>query len=395
MKKKLHMETQLCGGWKRPHPSTTPLLPAMYQSNSYAYKTLDEFMEAGAQEMLESKGFYFYTRTGNPTNAMFEHKIADLEGGEKAVAFASGMAAIATSLLCFLKSGDRVITHNKIYGATDIFFEEQLPEFGIDVEWADLTDLSQLEKALSKPANLLFIECPANPLVEIIDIPAAAKMAHEKGLTVIVDNSWASPYVMRPLDFGADLVASSASKYVGHNEAMGGYVTGKSELVAQVDNYMLTNGGVMAPFNALLTIIGIKTLHVRMDRHAQNAMEIAKFLEGHSKVQKIHYPGLKSHPQHKIAKRLMSNYSGMICFWLKGGFESAQRFMNNLKVCLLAVSLADVCTLVEHPATMTHITTPEEKREQLGITDNLIRLSVGLENVSDIVRDIDRALMKS
>lgn len=394
MKKSLHLETRLCGWWKKPHPSTNPILPPLYQSNSYVYDTLDQFMEAGSQEMLESKGYYFYTRTGNPTNAMLESNIAELEGAERAVVFASGMAAISTAFLSILKSGDRIITHNKIYGATEILLEEQIPGFGIEVEWVDLTDLSQLEKALDKPAKAVFIECPANPLVEIIDIPEVARMAHERGLTVIVDNSWASPYLLRPLELGADLVASSASKYIGHNEAMGGYVAGGAEQVAEVNNHMLTLGGVMAPFNALLTMIGLKTLHVRMDRHCRNAMEVASFLEGHPKIAKVHYPGLKSHPQHKIAKRLMPDSSGMIAFWLKGDFESAHRFMNNLKVCLLAVSLADVRTLVEHPASMTHITTAKEKRERLGITDNLVRISVGLENIHDLVRDIDRALMK-
>jgi len=221
---------------------------------------------------------------------MFEHKIAELEGGEKAVAFASGMAAIATSLLSILKTGDSVITHNK-YTAQRTYFSRNRFRTRNNVEWVDLTDLSALDAALSRrPAKVLFIECPANPLVEIVDIPAAAKMAHDKGLTVIVDSSWAGPYVMRPLEMGADLVASSASKYIGHNEAMGGYVTGKAELVSQANNYMLTFGGVMAPFNALLTILGLKTLHVRMDRHCENAMEIAKFLEGHPKIQRVHYP---------------------------------------------------------------------------------------------------------
>lgn len=390
------IETLLTGGWKKPDPSTTPIVPPLYQSISFIYDTLDQFMEAGSQEMLESKGLYFYTRTGNPTNAMFEDKIARLEGAEKAVAFSSGMAAISTAMLSLLNSGDRVITHNKIYSATDILFEQQLPTFGIEVEWVDMTDMEQLETALKKPARALFIECPSNPLVEVIDIRAASKMAREKGVTVVVDSTWASPYLMRPLELGADLVAASSSKYIsGHSDAMGGYVTGKPELVSEANNYMLTLGGTMSPVNAIFTMMGLRTLHVRMERHCENAMEIAKFLEKHPKVEKVNYPGLKSHPQHNLARQLMSNYSGMISFWLTGGFESVQRMMNNLKVCLVAVSLGDICTLIEHPATMTHITTEKEKRDRLGITDNLVRLSVGLENVHDLVRDLDRALMKA
>lgn len=352
-------------------------------------------MEAGSEQMLGEGGRYFYTRTGNPTNAMFEEKIAELEGAGRAVAFASGMAAISTAMLSLLKAGDRVVAHSKMYSASDTLFGQYLPSLGIEVDMTDLTDFGQMKKALSRPAKVLFIETPANPMVEIIDIPAAAKLARSVGCVTVVDSTWASPYLMRPLELGADLVASSSTKYLsGHDDALGGYVAGGPELMAAVDNYMLVLGGSMSPLHAFFTWRGMRTLHVRMDRHCANAMEVAKFLENHPKIMKVNYPGLKSHPQHDTAKKTMSDFSGMIAFWLKGGYDAASKLLSNVKVCNVAVSLGDACTLIEHPATMTHITVDEQRRKRLGITDNLIRLSVGLEDVRDLVRDLDRALSK-
>ncbi|MFH1539045.1 MAG: aminotransferase class I/II-fold pyridoxal phosphate-dependent enzyme [bacterium] len=394
MKKNLKFGTRLVSGWKKPHESTRPINPPIYQSATYVYDSLEHFMEGGSGAMLGGEGYYFYSRTGNPTNAMFEAKIAELEGAERAVSFASGMAAISTALLALLDAGDRVVAHDKLYSATDTLFEQYLPSFGIEVDMVDLTDLRSVRRALSKPAKVLFIESPANPLVEIVDIPEVARLARGAGSVVVVDSTWTSPYLMRPLELGADLVAASSTKYLsGHDDALGGYVAGGAELVSRVDNYMLVLGGSMSPTHAFYTMRGMRTLHVRMDRHCGNAREVAEFLESNKKVEKVYYPGLKSHPQHDVAKKIMSDYSGMIAFWLKGGIDEAAKMLSGLKVCNVAVSLGDACTLIEHPATMTHVTVDKEKRERLGITDGLIRLSVGLEDVRDLVRDLDRALM--
>jgi methionine-gamma-lyase len=390
-----HFGTRVVGGWKMPHPSTRPINPPLYQSTSYIYDDLDAYMEGGSEAMLGQGGRFFYSRTGNPTTAMFEHKIAELEGAARAVAFASGMAAISTALLGLLKTGDRIVAHSKMYSASDTLFGEYLPQWGIKVDLADLTDPRQLKKALSRPAKVLFIETPANPLVEIIDIPEAAKLAKAAGATVVVDSTWAGPYLMKPLELGADLVAASSTKYIsGHDDALGGYVAGPADLVAQVDNYMLVLGGAMSPTHALYTMRGLRTLHIRMDRHGANALEVAQFLESHPKIKKVWYPGLKSHPQHHVAKKIMTGWSGMIAFWVRGGAEQARALLNSLEVCNVAVSLGDACTLIEHPATMTHITVDKERRDRLGITDNMIRLSVGLEDARDLVRDLDRALMR-
>ena len=280
-----HFGTRVVGGWKMPHPSTRPINPPLYQSTSYIYDDLDSYMEGGSEAMLGQGGRFFYSRTGNPTTAMFEHKIAELEGAARAVAFASGMAAISTALLCLLKTGDRIVAHSKMYSASDTLFGEYLPQWGIEVDLADLTDPRQLKKALSRPAKVLFIETPANPLVEIIDIPEAAKLGKAAGATVVVDSTWAGPYLMKPLELGADLVAASSTKYIsGHDDALGGYVAGSADLVAQVDNYMLVLGGAMSPTHALYTMRGLRTLHIRMDRHGANALEAAQFLESHSKI---------------------------------------------------------------------------------------------------------------
>ena len=396
MNRKMKFGTRVAAGWKRPHPDTRPVNPPIYQSTTYVYDDIEAFMAAGSEAMLGQGGQYFYTRTGNPTNAVFESKIAELEGAERAVSFASGMGAISTALLALLDSGDRVVTHSKLYSASDTLFGEYLPSFGIEVDAVDLTDTAQMRRAMSRPAKVLYVETPANPLVEIVDVAEAAKLTRrQEDCTLMVDSTWASPYLMRPLDLGADLVAASSTKYLnGHDDALGGYVAGSAELASRVDNYMLVLGGAMSPMHAFYTWRGMRTLHVRMDRHCENALELAKFLESHSRVKKVWYPGLKSHPQHAVAKKQMSAGSGMIAFWLKGGMEQALGLLKNLKVCNVAVSLGDVCTLIEHPATMTHITVEKERRDRLGITDNLIRLSVGLEDVRDLVRDLDRALSR-
>jgi len=283
--------------------------PPIYQSTTYVYDSLEDFMRAGSEEMLGGGGFYFYTRTGNPTNAMFEAKIAELEGAERAVSFASGMAAISTAMLSLLRAGDRVVAHDKLYSASDTLFGQYRPQYGIEVETADLTDSRAMRSALSRPAAAVFIETPANPLVEIIDVPEAARLAHEAGAVVVADTTWASPYLLRALEHGADLVAASSTKYLcGHDDALGGYVAGRAELVSKIAGHALVFGGAMSPMHAFFTFRGMRTLHVRMDRHRANAREVAAFLESHPKVKKVHYPGLKSHPQHAVAKKLCRTF---------------------------------------------------------------------------------------
>ena len=339
--------------------------------------------------ILSGEGF-IYTRVGNPTQAALEERIALLEGGEAALAFASGMAAIASTLMTLLEKGDHIISDEEIYGCSHDLFTG-LSRMGIDTSFIDLSNLSELEDEIRDDTKLIFFETPANPTMKLIDIGSICKIAKEHGIPVMVDNTFATPCIQRPLEHGADIVIHSATKYLcGHGDAMGGVIVGDAGLVNRVRSTALKDfGGCISPFNAWLILRGLKTLSIRMRAHDKNAKEVAGFLEGERWVESVLYPGLPSHPQYEIARRQMSCGGGMLAFYMKEGVDVG-RFLSRLKLCSLAVSLGTAETLVEQPYSMTHHDYPD--KERLGINERLIRVSVGLEDVEDIIADLKEAV---
>ena len=373
-------------------PVTGAIATPLYQTTNYAVANVDQ----GAARCVDSEAGYIYTRLWNPTQKVLEDKVAALEGGEMSLATASGVAAITAFFMEILHAGDHIIADYTIYSATQYFLSEIITKFQVELTFVDATDLAQVEKAIRPNTRVIYFETPANPTVKIIDLAAIAHLAKARGIMTAVDSTFASPYLQHPLEYGIDVVIQSATKYLnGHGDVQGGIVTGKKELIMKIREGTLKNmGGIIDPFAAWLIIRGIKTLPLRMEMHCANAMEIAKYLEQHPKVEKVFYPGLPSHPQHETAKKQMKNFGGMISFEVKGGLEAGKTLLNNLRLCRLAVSLGDADTLIEHPASMTHPLVPREDRLQGGITDGLIRLSVGLEDYRDIIADLEAAFAK-
>ena len=359
----------------------------IYQTAPFVFKDAGQ----GARLMSGKEKGYVYSRGLNPTTEVLEEKIADLEGGEAALAQASGMAAISAAVLTSVKAGDHVIADEVIYGSTyDLFVD--LAKFGVKVSFVDTSDLHVVENAFLPETKLVFFETPANPTMKLTDIKAVSDIAHEKGAQLMVDNTFMTPYFQRPLELGADVVVHSATKYLnGHGDTLGGIVVGSSSFISSTRHTAKNIGGALSPFNAWLIIRGMKTLAVRMDRHNSNAMDVASFLEGHEKIEHVLYPGLMSFPQKEIADKQMTGYGGMIAFVLKNAGD-VPLFLNSLKLCTLAVSLGETSTLVQHPASMTHAVIPRENRLKYGIPDELVRMSVGLEDVEDIIEDVKQAL---
>ena len=322
--------------------------------------------------------------------------MALLEEGEAGLATASGMGAIASVMWTVLKAGDHVISDKTLYGCTFALLSHGLTRFGIDVEFVDTSNLEEVKKAMRPNTRVVYLETPANPNLKIVDIEAVSKIAHEnKNTLVVVDNTFATPYCQKPLTLGADLVVHSATKYLnGHGDVIAGFVVGNKELVTQIRLVGVKDmtGAVLSPMDAYFIIRGMKTLEVRMERHCSNAKKVAEFLNVHSKVETVFYPGLATHPGHDIACRQMKDFGGIFAFELKGGLEAGKTLLNNLKLCSLAVSLGDTETLIQHPASMTHSPYTREERLTAGITDGLVRISVGLENVDDIIADLKNGL---
>lgn len=345
----------------------------------------------------EEEGF-IYSRLGNPTTALLEQRLASLEGGQAAVAAASGMGAIAASLWTLLRPGDELLTDLTLYGCTFALFHHGLAEFGVTVRHIDMTDVNTVVAAMSKRTRVVYFETPANPNMRLVDIATVAAAAHAHGATVVVDNTYATPFLQRPLELGADLVVHSATKYLGgHGDVIAGAAVGDEELINRIGNSGIKDmtGAVLSPFDAMLVIRGLKTLELRVQRHSVSAMEIARRLEAHPAIEAVHYPGLCSFAQHDLAKQQMNGmFGGVIAFELKGGRGAALPFMNRLKLIRRAVSLGDAETLIQHPATMTHSTYSPEERAVHGISEGLVRLSVGLEHVDDIWEDISCALSR-
>ncbi|MDR6991842.1 cystathionine gamma-synthase [Luteimonas sp. 3794] len=366
-----------------PDPSTGAVMPPIYATSTYAQSSPGEH-----------QGFE-YSRTHNPTRFAYERCVAGLEGGTRGFAFASGMAATAT-LLELLDSGDHVIAMDDLYGGSYRLFERvRTRSAGLSFSYVDMTDPATFEAAITDKTKLVWIETPTNPMLKIVDIRAIADIAHKRGLIVVVDNTFASPILQRPIEHGADIVMHSATKYLnGHSDMVGGMlvVGDNAELAEQLAFLQNSCGAVQGPFDSFLALRGLKTLHLRMKAHCENAQALAEFLDAHPAVEQVIYPGLASHPQHALAKRQMDGFGGIISVRIKGGFEAAKRFCERTELFTLAESLGGVESLVNHPAVMTHASVPVENRARLGISDELVRLSVGVEGLEDLRADIDRAL---
>ena len=394
------MEIKKCGlGTTAIHAGTLKnlygtLAMPIYQTSTFIF---DSAEQGGRRFALEEAG-YIYTRLGNPTTTVLEDKIAALEEGEAAVATSSGMGAISSTLWTVLKAGDHIVTDKTLYGCTFALMCHGLTRFGIEVTFVDTSNLDEVKNAMKKNTRVVYLETPANPNLKIVDLEALSKLAHTNPNTlVIVDNTFATPYMQKPLKLGADIVVHSVTKYInGHGDVIAGLVITNKELADQIRFVGLKDmtGAVLGPQDAYYIIRGMKTFEIRMERHCKNAKKVVEFLNKHPKIERVYYPGLETHPGHEIAKKQMKDFGAMISFELKGGFEAGKTLLNNLKLCSLAVSLGDTETLIQHPASMTHSPYTKEEREAAGITDGLVRLSVGLENVEDIIADLEQGLEK-
>lgn len=367
------------------------LTPPLHLTSTFAFDTVEEGAALFAGEMPG----HIYSRISNPTLDLLERRVAGLEGAEAGLALASGMGAICSVMWTFLSPGDEIVTDTTLYGCTFAFMRHGLQKFGITITHADLTDLDAVRAAVSAKTRIVYFETPANPNMRLVDIAGVAKIAGAAGAKTIVDNTYATPVLTRPIELGADIVVHSATKYMGgHGDLVGGIAVGSVEDMRQVRLVGMKDmtGSVMAPFNAMLVMRGLKTLKLRMERHCQSAMDVARVLENHPAVGAVHYPGLQSFPQHELARRQMPGYGAMIAFELKGGLAAGVSMMNRLHLIRRAVSLGDAESLIQHPASMTHSTYTPEERAAHGISEGLIRLSVGLEEVEDIVADLTQAL---
>ena len=370
------------------------LNPPVYLNATYTFDSIAE----GQQRFAGETAGYVYARVGNPTQTVLEKRLATLEGGEAAVAVASGIGAITALLWTFIKSGDEIIADKTLYGCTFAFMEHGLSRFGIKVNFVDLTEADALAAAMNSKTRFVFFETPTNPNMRIINIQEVVELAHAHGARVIVDNTYGTPYLQRPLECGADFVVHSMTKYLsGHGDLIAGAIIGSADDMKSVRSVGLKDmtGAVLSAFDSFLILRGIKTLELRMERHCESALTLARQIEAHPNVKKVFYPGLPSHPQHTLACQQMKAFGGMIALELNGGYESGVRFMDAVQLAQRAVSLGDAETLVQHPASMTHNNYTDEERQAHGISRGLARISVGLENVEDLSADILRALDQS
>lgn len=369
------------------------VVPPIYQTSTFAF----ESAEQGAAVFAGERPGYVYSRMGNPTVEALERSVAELEGGYAGLACGSGMAAIHTTLAVLLQAGDHLVCSEAVYGPTCTLVETVLSRFGIESTMVDTANVAEIEKAMRPNTKVIYVETPGNPTLVICDLTAVCRMAHEHGAQVVVDNTFMTPILQQPFRCGADVVVHSLTKFLnGHADVVGGMIVVKEDTQYPTFRKTLNQlGGVLPPFESFLVHRGIKTLSLRMQRHCDNAMKVAAFLEQHPAVDWVRYPGLKSHPQHRIARRQMAGPGGMISFGLKGGLEAGRRMMNAVRLCGLAVSLGGVESLIQHPASMTHASMGAEARRRAHISDGLVRLSVGIENVDDIIADLDTAMTNS
>ena len=384
--------TRAIHGGHHKDPVSGALTTPIFQTSTFVFDSAEQ----GGRRFALQEGGYIYTRLGNPTNTQLEEKVALLEGAEACMSTASGIGAISSALWTALKAGDHVVASKTLYGCTFALLNHGLTRYGVEVTFVDATNLDEIKAAMKENTRVVYLETPANPDLKLIDIEAVSKIAHEKkDCIVMVDNTFCTPYIQRPLEWGADVVVHSATKYLnGHGDVIAGFVVGKKEFIDQVRLFGVKDmtGAVLSPFDAYLILRGMKTLQIRMDKHSKNALEVAKFLEEHKNVIKVNYPGLESFPQRELAKKQMDLPGGMIAFEVKGGLEAGKKLLNSLELCTLAVSLGDCETLIQHPASMTHSPYTAEERAEAGISDGLIRISVGLEDPEDIIDDLKQGL---
>ncbi|WP_114286271.1 methionine gamma-lyase [Candidatus Halocynthiibacter alkanivorans] len=367
------------------------LTPPLHLTSTFSFETA----EAGGEMFSGEAPGHFYSRISNPTLDILEKRIATLEGAEAGLALASGMGAISATLWTLLAPGDELIVDKTLYGCTFSFMRHGLAKFGITVSHVDMTDPANLRTAISARTKVVYFETPANPNMRLVDIAAVSEIAHAAGATVVVDNTYATPYLTRPIELGADIVVHSATKYLGgHGDVVAGLLVGTYEQVSAIRLYGMKDmtGAVMAPFNAMLVMRGLKTLALRMERHCASAREVALMLEAHPAVKSVAWPGLESFAQHGLAQKQMPAFGAMIAFELEGGFDAGRAMMNRLEMIQRAVSLGDAESLIQHPASMTHSTYSQQERAEHGISEGLVRLSVGLEDAADILADLAQAL---
>lgn len=369
-----------------PDPGTGAILTPIYQSTTFVQESVDQYMGKG----------YSYSRAGNPTVRAFEEKITALEGGVDATAYSSGMAATVAIFLALLETGDHVVVADVVYGGTYRFADQFLTKFGVDVDFVDASDTGAVEAAVNGRTKLVFTETPANPTLKVTDLAAVSEVCKRNDLLHVTDNTFLTPYYQRPFELGADLIVHSTTKFLdGHNATLGGaVVVGDAGLQEKIAFARISAGLVMSPMVAWLTLQGTKTLSVRMDAQSASALAIAQFLEDHDKVDYVNYPGLASHPQHELSSRQATGYGAMVCFEVAGGVEGGKRLMDSIELWSLAENLGSVESLVTHPVTMTHAAVPREERIDAGITDGLVRLSVGLEDTDDLIAALDEALTR-
>ncbi len=377
---KVKFATKAIHAGQQPDPTTGAIMTPVYLTSTYVQES------PGVHKGWE------YSRTHNPTRKAYENCMAALENGTHGFAFASGCAA-TTTILALLKNSDHVIAMDDMYGGTFRLFDKVLRPMGLNFSYVDLTQVKNFEAAITPATKMVWLETPTNPTLKLADIETIAKIAHQKGILVVVDNTFMSPYFQRPLDLGADIVVHSATKYIGgHSDMVGGIaVTNKADIAERLAFLSNSMGTIQGPFDSFLALRSLKTLPLRMKAHEANAIKVAEFLSTHSKVEKVIYPGLKSHPQHDLAKRQMLGFGGMITFFIKGGLPAARKFLESVEIFALAESLGGVESLIEHPAIMTHASVPADKRKELGIDDSLIRLSVGIEDIDDLIKDLEKA----
>lgn len=382
MKDKMHFNSKTIHGGQEPDKAYGAVMPPIYQTSTYAQTT------PGGH-----KGFE-YSRTHNPTRQALERSLASIEAGEFAFAFGSGLAAM-DAVLKLLKPGDQVVSTDDLYGGSYRLFTKIFEDFGIRFHFVNMSNVDNFEAAINKNTRMVWVETPTNPMMNVIDIKAVSVLCKSNDVLLAVDNTFASPYIQQPLNLGADIVMHSATKYLaGHSDViLGSLVTNDKSLAERLGFIQNASGAVPGPLDSFLTLRGIKTLHVRMQRHCENAAEIANYLKTHPKIEKVYWPGFEDHPNHHIAKAQMSDFGGMLSFVTKGAnYESAIQIVEKLKLFTLAESLGGVESLAGHPASMTHASIPKEIREQSGVVDALIRLSVGIEDVRDLIADLDQAI---
>lgn len=362
----------------------------IYQTSTFGFSSAEQ----GAACFAGEDDGYIYTRIGNPTITALEDAVADLENGYKGIATASGMGAVNVIYFALLNKGDHIVSTDAVYGPSRGVIENHYSRFGVEATYLDTSNADLIEEAIKPNTKLLYIETPANPTMTLTDIKRCAEIAHKHGLLLVVDNTFCSPYLQNPLDLGADIVFHSITKYInGHADVVGGVIVTKTkEVYAKLRPLMISLGCNMDPHQAYLVIRGLKTLGIRMERAQQNAMKLAEFLEAHPKVKWVKYPGLKSNPQYDLAIEQMKGFGAMISFELNGGFEAGKILMDNVHLAMLAVSLGGVETLIQHPASMTHAKVSEKAKELAGITAGLVRYSVGIEDVDDLIEDLEQAL---